>query len=196
MRRIILPIAIMIATLAATSLTGQASTREYQNVLDKMTSAGPARIFLAVEVVTLPQWAGEGPDPLLVSETARLEALLEGKAGVTLEGSFDASSLAAAELASKRARPPSTTAPSSAEEAAQKKLSSEHDAQIAAMAPNATRILIVRIINLRSGKRDLYETTARLLEAGSQKEVTRDSGWTSSRDGKSLARFVNGWRLK
>ncbi|MFZ4615038.1 MAG: hypothetical protein ACOYM2_02435 [Rectinemataceae bacterium] len=196
MRRSIFPIAIMLASVAATSLAAQAATMEYQTTLDRLTSAGPARIFLAVEVVTLPQWAGEGPDPLLVAETARITALLAGKAGVTLEGSFDSSSLAAAELASKRARPPSTTAPSAAEEAAQKKLSAEHDAKLAAMAPTATRILIVRIINLRSGKRDLYETTARLLEAGSLKEVTRDSGWTSSRDGKPLARFVNGWRLK
>ncbi|MEI6385957.1 MAG: hypothetical protein WCQ50_04930 [Spirochaetota bacterium] len=196
MRRSILPIAIMLATVAATAIAGQAATMEYQTILDKLTSAGPARIFLDVEVVTLPEKDRGDPDPLLVSETARLEALLAGKTGVTLEGSFDGSSLAAAELASKRARPPSTTAPSFAEETAQKKLSAEHDAQIAAMAPNATRILIVRIINLRSGNRDLYETTARLLEAGSQKEVARDSGWTSSRNGKPLARFVNGWRLK
>lgn len=57
-------------------------------------------------------------------------------------------------------------------------------------------LLVIRIVDYRSGRYDLLETTARLLDRQTGRELARDVGWTSMVDGVTRADFIDGSRVK
>jgi len=70
------------------------------------------------------------------------------------------------------------------------------DVAIRKMADRDWLLIIVRIVDYRSGRFDLFETTARLLDRQTGKELARDVSWTSMVDGVTRARFIDGSRAK
>jgi hypothetical protein len=190
-------LAMMLALfiLLAFAAPAEAVHTGYENVraaLNKAAAAAiPLRLSVAIELIVLPQApALPGTDPLFTEEKARVEALAASVPGLVLVHVSDLSAMTSAALGLGSG---TVVAQGSASGI---RAETAGDEGAFAAFPQAGRILIVRLVSYRSGPRDLYETTARLVDPKDRRELARDVAWTSRFAGRTLALFVNGWRLE
>ncbi|HET7838391.1 MAG TPA: hypothetical protein VFL04_01440 [Rectinemataceae bacterium] len=179
--------AALLFCLAAVSTSWcDGAHEEYENALRVLSSraAGPAPLPLDVVVDLALNPPDEAAAPRLLEEQkAGIASLLRDR----LVGSAFSLGrvLSLAELGPGLGRPAAGLGSAGA-----------FDAKLAAACGTAAAVLLVQAEVLVSGTGGMSEITARLLEAPTGRELSRDVIWTTKAEGGAGTVFVNGVRIR